>query len=433
MVGNKKEHRSRKKGHSPLRYRMDNSATIYPMVVTKTSQSLFGLGAELAEPIDKELFLNAINLSFERYPYFKVRIKCGFFRPYFEQNDKPYILHEKRNFPLEPISFPNNNGYPFLTEIHEKKVYMIFFHALCDANGGMEFLKTVLHAYVALKEKDISSEGVRHYLGQPDSEEHEDAFERYYKKFPLISGAKNMAGGYAYGVTHEFLSNNHFAGSRVSCDTDALLATAKKHNCTVTVFIVALLALAIYSAHDKKTHKNDYVFFVPVNYRKHFPSESLRNFTGFARCVIPYGTEFTLEKLLSVLSEEMKKQLDKEELHKKLSFSSLMSKNPFMVAMPYFLKRRISLWGRGIGKLPRQTMIVSNIGKVNFPPNEDIKRFFFYVNCNARTPENVGVLSYNGKTEICFVRKIASDETEKTFRLLLSEFLPCQLFKEYID
>ena len=34
------------------RYRMDNSATVYPMVVTKTSQSLFGLYAKLQKEVD---------------------------------------------------------------------------------------------------------------------------------------------------------------------------------------------------------------------------------------------------------------------------------------------------------------------------------------------------------------------------------------------
>ena len=107
------------------------------MVVTKTSQSLFGLYAKLQKEVDRDLLLAAVNLSFERYPYYKVRIRYGFFRPYFEENPRPYVLWEKRNFPLEPISFPHNNGYPFITEVSGKYVHMIFFHALCDATGAM--------------------------------------------------------------------------------------------------------------------------------------------------------------------------------------------------------------------------------------------------------------------------------------------------------
>lgn len=412
---------------------MDNSATIYPMVVTKTSQSLFGLGAEFAEPVDKGLLLEAIELSFKRYPLFKVHIKYGVFRPYFEENQKPYFISERRRFIMEPFSFPHNNGYPFITEVHGNNVYMFFFHALCDATGGMEFLKTVVHAYLTLQKKQIPDEGVRLFFEEPKKEEEEDAFERYYKRIPLISGAKNMAGGYAFGATGEKFPAEKFDGNRVSCPTNDILAAARAHNCTLTVFITALLAMAIKSAHDNKAHKHNYVFFIPVNYRHFFPSDTLRNFTGFARCVIPPTTEFTLEKLVALLSDEMQKQLSKKELQRKLSFSSLMSKNPLMVIMPYFLKRRLSLWARGLGSMPRQTMIISNVGKVDFPKSEHVKRFMFFVNCNSRTPENVGVLSYNGKTEISFVRRLVSQATEEEFYRLLSQFVPCTLSHEYIE
>ncbi len=415
----------------PIRYRMDNSATIYPMVATKNAQSLFGLSAELSEPIEKETFLSAIELSFKRYPFYKVRIRNGFFRPYFEENNKPYILLGNRNFLLEPVSFKDNNDYPFATEIVKNRVYMSFFHALCDATGAMEFLKTVLHTYLKLLNKPIEDNGVRTCESAWKNKEAEDPFERYYKRFPLISGAKNMAGGYAYGVKEELLSNNRFESNKVLCKTAELLQAARKYNCTMTVFVAALLARAVFLAHDSEPRKYNYVFFIPVNYRKFFPSDSLRNFTGFARCVVPKEKDFSLETLISVIGAEMKKQMEKEELHRKLSFSSLMSKNPLMRVLPFIIKRRISLWGRGLGKMPRQTMIISNIGRVDFPSTEDVTGLTFFVNCNARTPENVGILSYKDQTTIAFLRKIVSEETEKTFHRLLSEFIPCELVKEY--
>ncbi len=413
------------------RYRMDNSATIYPMVVTKTAQSLFGLYAKMQQEVDRDLLLAAINLSFERYPYYKVRIRYGFFRPYFEENPHPYVLWKKRNFPLEPITFPHNNGYPFVTEVDGKYVYMIFFHALCDATGAMEFLKTVLHTYLKLIGKPVESIGVHPFDEKSSEGESEDAFEKYYKKYPLISGAKNMAGGYAFGPTGEYLPENRFESRRVSCKTEDLLRVSRAHGCSVTVFLTALLAMSVFLSHEIPPRRNNYVFFIPVNYRKFFPSETLRNFTGFARCVIPKETEFSVETLISIIGEEMKKQLDKEELHKKLSFSSLMSKNPLMAILPYRLKKRISLWGRGIGKMPRQTMILSNIGRVAFPETDEIDRFGFIVNCNARTPENVGVLSYKDNTEITFLRKIVPDKLERKFFELLSGYLPCSFIQEY--
>ncbi len=405
------------------RYRMDNSAIIYPMVTTPHAQSNYCLGVEFYEEIDENLLLQAINSALERFPFFKVRIRYGYARPYFEENPLPYKISQKPKHILSLLDYRANNGYVFYTYTEKNVLRMVFFHALCDANGGMEFLKTVTYLYLRLSGKEISDEKIR--LGEPATEkETEDAFDKYFRKFPLLAGAKKMAGGYAFGVPEKRMKDV-YRYNRVECRTEDVLRVSRSLSCTATVFVCALLSLAVYQNYGEG--KDNIVLFVPVNYRKTFPSDTLYNFTGFARVIVP-KTARTVEELCQAIQAEMAKQTTVEELQIKMSFSSLLSKTALRF-FPYFFKKAISVIGRNIGKRPTQTMIVSNIGSVSFPETEDVRRFLFYLNCNDRTPENVGVLSYRGKFVVHFTRKLFTDKTDKTFFTLLSSYLPC-IFSE---
>ncbi len=405
---------------------MDNSAVIYPMVITKRAQSLFSLGVELTEPIDKGALLAAINRAFERYPFYKVRIRYGLFRPFWEENPLPYVISPARQH-LQLIPFRQNNGYLFETHTVNNRIYMVFFHALCDATGGMEFLKTVLYYYLTEKRTDVDGDAIKKVGERIKKEEYEDSFEKYYRPFPLFKGIKSTAGGFAYGVRGKLLENPKFAVGRVECDSDSLYAAAKKYGCSVTAFLTALLAYAIKKAHDGEEQSERYIFFIPVNYRKFFPSETLYNFTGFARCIVPKGASFEIENLCEILKKELSRELGKEELLLKLSFSSLPVKNVLLRIFPFFIKKSIAVLARNAGKRTKQTMIVSNLGKSDFPGVNAINRFTFYLNCNRKTSENVGIVTYKNRTQIYFSRRILSDGTEKEFVKILSEFCTCTL------
>ena len=103
----------------------------------------------------------------------------------------------------------------------------------------------------------------------------------------------------------------------------------------------------------------------------------------------------------------------------KAGFSSSMAKFPLLKFMPLFMKSYISQIGRALSK-PKQTFILSNLGKIDLKQNPYIDHFLFNLNCNKKTPKNVAVVSYNEKTVISFTRKLINTDVERSFCKILS-------------
>ena len=75
-------------------YKIDNSAIVYQMIITPYAQSLFRLGATLAESVKKPVLVGALEKAFQRHPYFRCELKKGFFRPYFDENPQSFVVEK---------------------------------------------------------------------------------------------------------------------------------------------------------------------------------------------------------------------------------------------------------------------------------------------------------------------------------------------------
>ena len=402
-------------------YRLDNSGMIYPMVITLRTQSLYRIGVELKEKVDPSYLRIAVNSALERFPYFKVELKRGLFRHYLDENNRAPLVEEDDGVLLKILNFRHNRYYLFRTTYYENKIFIDFFHGLCDGTGALEFFKSVLYYYFKAANDPFPRENVMTISKKQREEETEDAFKKYYKKIELGKGISKMAAGSAYRPNGKQFHYEGFGLIQAEVSTDKLLEAARRHGCSVTVYIAALAMYSVALCADVKDVKEDFVAFIPVNLRKKFPSGTMFNFTNFAKCPVPKETERTFDDFIAVLKEKLASQLTEEELQIKLSFSSLMDKLPLLRYMPLFLKGFISRIGREISPKSKQTMIISNLGNVKLEDGKRIRNFFFDLNCNERTPINLGVISYNGVTTLSFTRKLIGTDIEKNFCRMLSE------------
>lgn len=402
-------------------YRLDNSAMVYPMVITLGTQSLFQLGAELNKPINSNYLKIALNTALERFPYFKVELKHGLFRHYLEENPRFPVVKEYNGNLLQIINFRPNKHYLFRLSYYENKIFLDLFHGLCDANGGIEFLKSIIYYYYKIQNVEISKEGI-YTLEKPiDDEEMEDAFLKNYKPFNFFEGTKKMAGGGAYKVKGKQFTFSGLGFIQGIINTKSLLDISHNYNCTLTVFISALAMLSVAKTKKDTNNKDNFVAFIPINLRKFFPSKTMSNFTIFAKCVIPYNTPLILSEFIKIVKDSMKKQLELDEMTIKLSYTSLMDKLKLLRYMPLLLKETISKIGRNFPGKSKQTMIISNIGIVKIDNESDrINNFFFALNTNHKSPKNMGIVSYKDKTIISFSRKIVNTDVETEFFRSLS-------------
>lgn len=390
------------------------------MVITLSTQSIYRLGARLKENVNPDFLRVAVNTALERFPYFKVELKRGLFRHYLDENIRTPLVEEDDGILLKILNFRRNRYYLFRVTYFGKNIYIDFFHGLCDGNGGMEFLKSVLFYYCELAGFEVSDENVMTLKTAPTEEESEDAFKKYYKKINLKKGLNRMVSGNAFTARDKQFTYEGFGLIQGTVSTEKLLNAARNRGCTVTAFLSALALLSVAKAYGNQRQKEDYIAFIPINLRKKFPTKTLFNFTNFAKCPVPRNTELSLDAFIAVLKERLKEQQGEEELQIKLSFSSLMAVMPLFKYMPLPIKGFLSRVGRELSPKSKQTMIISNLGEIKFQ-SDGVEGFLFNLNCSEKTPDNMSVVSYNGKTVISFTRKLINTKIEEQLFKTLAE------------
>ena len=125
--------------------RLDNAAKIYPAVKDKELTSVFRVGVELKERIKIKHFLEAVHAIEDRFPYYKVRLRAGFFWYYLEPYNLPIAVEPDLEIPCRAFE---KDELMFRVLAKDNKISVEFSHILTDGTGALEFLKTLLMTYL---------------------------------------------------------------------------------------------------------------------------------------------------------------------------------------------------------------------------------------------------------------------------------------------
>lgn len=397
-------------------YRVDNSGALYPMILTLNTQSLFRIGVELVDQIDKHDLINAVNETFIRYPYYKVELLSGVFRYSFMTNHRKITIIEDNGLLLHRIDFLKNNAYLLRISYYKRKIFVDFFHGLADGFSALEFLKTIIYCYYTKRGIDLPRDGIKIPGDIIDPEETSDAFIKYYKKIHLKEGVEKLSGENAFHIDGTFFKSDGYGLIHGMMSTEKLKALAKTHNCSITTLISAVALLSIAKCYENNTSKQDYTVSIPINLRRFFKTQTMMNFSTIAKIRVKRSDEPTLESYIETITAQLQEQLKIDDLDIKLSFTSLLYKKLFKF-IPLGVKSLITRIGRAAGASSKLTMIISNLGEIKLAEeyNTLIDNFIFNLNCNSKTTNNIAMVSYNNKTVISFSRCIISTSIEQVF------------------
>ncbi|MCI8421210.1 MAG: hypothetical protein HFE34_02865 [Clostridia bacterium] len=407
--------------------KLDNSAKIYPMLVNKKSQNIFRLSVNLKKEVDAEVLQEALSLTIGRFPGYQVRLMKGVFWYYFDQNNSKLSV-----YPLDPVSIKkitdkNCNGYCFRVSYFKNQIVCDFFHAICDATGAAEFVKSLVYTYLNLLGYDVYSDQKILTVGSPvTTEELEDAFLKNYKRVPLSKlKIKELQGKKAYHINGILFDNAGNGIIHMYCDAKQLLDVCHAKGCTMTEYLGALFMLSIYESKikDKIENANDIQLFVPINLRKIFPSKTLRNFSLFSRVGANPYEDMELDKLIEIMHTNISRDINKDRLKDKISTTVWAEKFFLVRFIPLFLKRIFfnfsnTFWGKA-----KKTATLSNFGVLDLPESmkEYVDSASFSITSNATTPLSLSVITCNGKACITFTRRITDTDIERLFAKRLSE------------
>ena len=407
--------------------RLDNSAKIYPMLVNKKSQNIFRLSVTLKEKVDKNILLDALKMTLERFPVYKVRLMKGAFWYYLDDNHAKIKVYPMDALSFKKITDKSCGGYCFRVSYFDTQIVCDFFHAICDATGAAEFVKSLVYTYLNLSGKEVFSDQKVLTVGSPVMrEELEDSFLANYKKLPLKDlKIKDMQGKNAYHIKGILFDNVGNGIIHMYCDVKEVLDICHAKGCTMTEYLGALFMMAIYESQikGKEENANNIQLFVPINLRKIFGSKTLRNFSLFSRIGCNPYEDMEMDKLIKIMHDNLKRDMDKDVLKDKISTTVWAEKFFLVRFVPLFLKRFFFNFSNYFFGKTKKTATLSNFGVLDIPDSmkQYVESVSFAISSNATTPLSLSIISCNGKLCITFTRRITDTQIEKNFASYLTK------------
>ena len=382
-------------------YKVDNAGKIFPTIWTLKERKSFRLSAVLKEEVDPAILQLALDAALQRFSAFGVRLKRGLFWYYLESNPNKALVSEERNIYCE-INPYRGKRHLFSLCYYGHRISLDIFHTLTDGNGGMEFFKCILYYYLQMlggifeNKGEIMTQDLEKY-----NDETSDSFLKNYDK--NIEKTKKEDKGYKIKGTP--YGDGRLGIIQAISSVSEFKNVAKKYNATITEYISACLLQAVYQ-HGFNGKNQDQVFNlnVPVNVRKFFESNTLRNFALFIRTQSRFNNNASFEDIIEHTKTVFKEQLTKEKLQQRIIQNVKIEKNIFVRILPLFIKKPVMKIGYKVLGSSIDTLCFSNLGMLKLPNGFEnyIDRMEFVIPSSSDSPVNASAVSYNDKLTLSF-------------------------------
>ena len=398
-------------------FRLDNAATVFPGQNSEEWSNVFRLSVELRENIDPDLLTRALKNILPRFPAFDVRIRKGFFWYYFEKNPNgaPRVMPDINN-PCHRVKFKENRGYLFRVYYHARRISIDTFHSLADGHGGAVFILSLAAEYLRLTGAEISyNEFVLNPGEKPKESELEDSFRKHADS-PAKMKFKTEKCYHSGGIRLPKHNVNITSGIIDYGEFDRLI---KPLGVTATEYLTALLLdIHLRKQAAESARQRNVCVQIPIDLRRRFLSDTLRNFTICLRVVIdPNLGEYSFEELLSQAHHQIALASDKKILNAMITAYLRTEQNPFLKLTPLFIKDFGMNIGFSFTAEQSTTALLTNLGAVSLPEDmkPHIEKLMFMPSPGLRNASRIGVATVNGKMVITFSDSFAGTSVEREF------------------
>lgn len=397
--------------------RLDNAAKIFPPTSSDKDTKVFRFSLELTKEVDPVVLQEAVDLSMESFPFYKVVLRRGAFWYYFEKTEKSPLVEEENNSVCAPIFFNNERELLFRVFYYGNRISIETHHTLTDGTGALWLLKTLVYHYLTIKYNEVFKDNMPPRPYSPSiGQKTDDSFQKYYTGNSKI---KYETLEKAYHISGTRVEDNRSILIEGSMSVKAVLDEAHKYNTTLTGYLTSLLIYSIYNEMPVRQRKKPIIISVPVNLRQYFKSETARNFFGTIRVkynVSEQGDSFA--NIVKTVNDTFAKKLTIEELEKQLNRFMALENNKLIKLVPLPIKNIIlkianTYNERGL------TAAISNIGRAVFP--EEFHPYIHQVNvCTGAKRPQLAVISYNDNLTISFTSPYTETDIQRNFFKALS-------------
>ena len=399
-------------------YRLDNAALIFPAVMRKNWNNVFRVSVTLKDKVDSGILSRAAEDLLPRFPTVFVRLKAGFFWYYLETVSKAPAVEEDYAWPLTPMTRRKLKKCCIRILYYQNRIAVEFFHSVTDGTGGMVFLQNLTARYLALKEgAAIPPEGnILNPADKPKPEETRDCFQLCGAK-ASVSRAEENAYRLRGNPEEDFF--RHIVTGVIP--TETLLEKAHEEGVTVTAYLSAVMAEAVLArqqADPSPGRRRHIKITIPVNLRKTFGLDTMRNFTlavniGFD----PRLGTYRHDEICRLMHHQLAAETIPQKMAGRVSTNVELQRSLPLRLIPLPVKTLAMRLVYALSGESKGCLNISNMGVVKLPEAMApyVERFDFIIGVQYSYPNNCSVVSWQGKTYISMIRGIRDPELERLF------------------
>lgn len=229
------------------------------------------LKVAMKENIDHVRLEDAVYRAIRFHPLFGTQV--GFDRTYFlETNNRPLkLIHAKES--ERPLQFgQDTNGYPWQICWSGKELCFEWSHGVTDANGALDFLRTILSMYCGIEFPNVPRK-VDLGLG----------FEPFIDKKQKGKDFVKQPSGFRPGAIPHYRRGYKTDCYTISGSTEQLLAVSKACGSSPAAVLTLLLSRAIRKQLPESISNKNVAANVAMDLRKPLVYETMHNCVEFTR------------------------------------------------------------------------------------------------------------------------------------------------------
>ncbi len=403
--------------------RLDNAAKIYPAARSKDWSCLFRLSVTLTERVDTAVLQAALDATVPRFPSLAARLRKGVFWYYLEHLEQAPRLREEYSYPLTRMPHAEVRKCAFRVIAYENRIALELFHSLTDGTGALIFLKSLTAEYLN-RRCGISIPtrlGVLDVRDTPTDAELEDCFPKYAAPTAARDKENN-----AWHLSGDVETDGFCHVTCLRLPAAAALEKAHSYGVTLTTFLAAAMMDALQAMQQEQEpvqkRRKPIRLQIPVNLRRLFPSDTLRNFSLYVTPeLLPHLGHYSFDEICRIIHHRMGTENTPKQMSMKIAANVAPERLLVVRAMPLFLKNVVMKAAfRAVGE-KKSCLSLSNLGAIQVPPEMQpfIRRFDFILGVQATAPYNCGVLSFGDTLYINFIRNTRQPYLEHYFHQTL--------------
>jgi hypothetical protein len=404
---------------------LDNSAKIWPAVLSYRYTTLFRLTACLKEPVRLAWLERALADVMDRFPYFNVQLHKGLFWYHLEhQAGKPSVEADSAN-PCMNAELIGKGRWPFRVRAFNTRISVEFSHMLTDGAGALVFLRALVVRYFELSGVACSILPGLPRMGElPEPGEWEDSYPAAVVENPASLPAIPTEED-AFRLPSDLIPAGAYKVTSGLLPAGQVVAMAKAMGASPTEFIGAALLWCLQEIQERhlavtgqRQQMRPLRLNVPVNLRPLFGSKTMRNFFLFVDpSVDPRLGSYSFEEIVEQVHHRMRFQIQEKRMRLLISRNVRGEQSLLNRLMPLFLKDAVLGAVYSFLGDRRFSTSLSNLGRVELPPElkDSLSHWVFVPPPSPVSKVNCTMVSWQDTLCVSFGSMIRDNELQREF------------------